>query len=236
MRSSSYDTAILFFSRQAAGEAAAKSFTANSRKSNLKIAASLIKQTLATARQTQIPVFISSGEEFAVTDFGPKLTAAVSSIFEKGYKNLLIIGNDCPTITPSLLSTAQAALETQPMVLGPAADGGVYLIGLTQAAFHKNAFAGLPWLTGQVFESLQQYASGLGLPVASLPVHQDIDTAADLQKIILRFGASNLFIKKIKSILASPDEYYLRYFTKVYSFKNNLNLPNRAPPFFSPFS
>lgn len=230
MRSNSSETAILFFTRQAAREAAAKSFTLRSRKSNFQVAASLIKQTLTTARQTQIPVFISSGDEFAVTGFGQKLTAAVASVFGQGFKNLLIIGNDCPTLTPALLLKAQAILEARPMVLGPATDGGVYLIGLTRAAFQQNEFCWLPWLTDQVFASLQQYACGLGLLVSFLPVHQDIDTAADLQKIILQFGAGNPVVQKLKSILSSLTKYFPPFICFNYAGKVNLNLPNRAPP------
>lgn len=231
MHHKSSKTALLFFTRQAAAEAAAKDFTYKAAsKSNVQIAAHLISQTLITLRQTPFPVFTYSGDEFAVTGFGPKLSEAVAAVFARGFEEVIIIGNDCPALSASLLIKTQVALKENAVVLGPTKNNGVYLIGLTKAAFNKLDFARLPWQTNQALKSLQQIAAAANYSVDLLPLLNDINSAADLKQIISQFIPQISSLKYLQCILASLNQRICTVIKPYTNFFYGLNLPNRAPP------
>jgi hypothetical protein len=77
---------------------------------------------------------------------------------------------------------AFAMLGRSDVVLGPALDGGYYLIGLKQPT--EKLFAGVPWSTDQVLAVTQQRAKTLGLSVGLTTAWRDVDTIADLQALI----------------------------------------------------
>ena len=91
----------------------------------------------------------------------------------------LMIGTDCPGVTTALLHQAAQALETADVVVGPANDGGYYLIGLRQ--WQPGMLEGIPWSTAGVMQATLDQALRLGLKVSRLPELVDIDTFADLK-------------------------------------------------------
>jgi rSAM/selenodomain-associated transferase 1 len=91
----------------------------------------------------------------------------------------IVIGSDCPGLTPEVLWAAHDALATEPMVIGPASDGGYYLIGFTEDA--EFAFADIAWSTAQVFEETAGRFAARGYRLAVLPELDDIDTPEDLE-------------------------------------------------------
>jgi uncharacterized protein len=110
-------------------------------------------------------------------DLGEKLTAAAASQFQQGVKKLLIVGSDCPYITPDHYAEATKALDTHDVVIGPALDGGYYLIGLR--AVHPLLFANINWSTDKVFAQTCNAAANLGLKVHVLDILSDIDFPED---------------------------------------------------------
>ncbi len=111
-------------------------------------------------------------------DFGFVLMSAVRGFLEAGHDCAVLINSDSPTLPSSLLSEAVEALRKpgDRVVLGPATDGGYYLIGLKAA--HQQLFRGIPWSTGDVFRLTVELARGIGLPVVTLPPWYDVDDAA----------------------------------------------------------
>jgi len=111
-------------------------------------------------------------------DLGKRMAHAFSFHFREGYRKVMIIGTDCPGITPLLLKTAVKALETSRSVIGPAEDGGYYLLGLTDD--YPGLFTGKAWGTSTVFRDtcadLERIAPGFTV----LPVLPDIDRPEDL--------------------------------------------------------
>ncbi|MXO91151.1 TIGR04282 family arsenosugar biosynthesis glycosyltransferase [Pontixanthobacter aquaemixtae] len=90
----------------------------------------------------------------------------------------IVIGSDCPGLTPQVLKDARDTLSTKPAVIGPASDGGYYLLGYNEPA--DFAFADMEWSTDSVFaETLKRFAAR-GIHPAVLPELSDVDTAADL--------------------------------------------------------
>ena len=115
-------------------------------------------------------------------DLGRRMHHTFVDLFAKGYKQVIIVGTDVPTLPLSVYQEALALLGRSDVVLGPALDGGYYLIGLTQPA--EKLFTGVPWSTDQVIAVTQQHAKTLCLSVGLTTAWRDVDTIADLQALI----------------------------------------------------
>ena len=171
-------TAILVFARTAAEESKHKHFCADPVR-NQALLAALGEQTLSVARATPYPVFHLTEKEQRGSDFGQRISNAVADIFARGYERLLILGSDCPTISPALLRKAGSLLRSGTSVLGPDQRGGAYLIGLTKEDFCAQCFARLPWQTPGVLSALQKQ---LSRPVL-LTMHPDLNDRSDLERL-----------------------------------------------------
>jgi rSAM/selenodomain-associated transferase 1 len=111
-------------------------------------------------------------------DLGKKMLAAFEQGFSGKAQKIVIIGTDCPALTPALLRAAFLNLKTNDLVLGPAEDGGYYLIGLRKrAAF---LFQDISWGSKEVFSQTQTKAAEYDLSLATLETLRDIDRPVDL--------------------------------------------------------
>ena len=113
----------------------------------------------------------------ASDDFSNVLFGASRELLAAGHDCVLLVNGDSPTLPPDFLADAIAALR-QPgdrVVLGPAIDGGYYLIGLKQT--HHHLFTSIAWGTETVARSTRDRAAKIGLPVVELPEWYDIDDA-----------------------------------------------------------
>lgn len=111
-------------------------------------------------------------------DLGERMTTAFAAAFATGAERVAIIGTDCPGLRASHLTQAFAALEDADVVLGPATDGGYYLLGLRQP--QPELFQNKTWSTDSVLSDTLADAHRLGLRVALLPELRDVDNAGDL--------------------------------------------------------
>jgi rSAM/selenodomain-associated transferase 1 len=114
-------------------------------------------------------------------DLGDRLMAATSEIAEP----TVVIGTDCPDLGPQISQQAFRALKDADVVLGPAADGGYYLIGFKRPMPYL--FAGIPWGSDQVARLTQQRAVNGGLSVALIDRLVDVDRPEDLEVLHDRF-------------------------------------------------
>ena len=112
-------------------------------------------------------------------DLGARMEAAVRCAFHQGYGKVILIGTDCPQLTSPILESAFAELDSNEVVIGPAEDGGYYLLALksVQPEFFRNK----NWGTESVLPETIANAARLGLRYTLLPVLRDVDTAADAQ-------------------------------------------------------
>ena len=111
-------------------------------------------------------------------DLGQRMTAAFAAAFAAGAGRVVIIGTDCPGLRDGHLAQAVGLLNDHDVVLGPATDGGYYLLGLRQP--QPELFQNKIWSTASVLTDTQADARRLGLRVALLPELRDVDTAEDL--------------------------------------------------------
>lgn len=110
---------------------------------------------------------------------GERMAHSFSEAFRAGRKRVVIIGSDCPGITVEILAAAFSALESRDLVLGPAMDGGYYLIGLTRP--HPSLFDDIAWGRESVLQ--QTLAKAHGLTIHHLPTLHDIDRPQDLDHL-----------------------------------------------------
>ena len=110
-------------------------------------------------------------------DLGARMLGAIAARFSAGAGKVLLIGTDCPEVDPALLETAFARLDRADAVLGPAADGGYYLVGMKRPI--AELFQGIPWSSPATLSATLARAAAAGVSVALLDQRRDIDTAAD---------------------------------------------------------
>ncbi len=116
-------------------------------------------------------------------DLGARMARVVEDGFSKAYGKVVLAGSDCPDLDSALTTAAFEALDEHDLVLGPASDGGYYLIGM---AIHSplddlDAFFGeMEWGTDTVLNATRARAKALNLRVFELPIRHDVDFPADL--------------------------------------------------------
>lgn len=111
-------------------------------------------------------------------DIGCRMASAFHESFQTGMKQVVLIGTDCPELDTKLMNQAFEALIQHDLVLGPALDGGYYLIGLNR--FIPELFTGISWSTAEVLSQTLSIAQKLELTVAFLPTLSDVDRPEDL--------------------------------------------------------
>ncbi|MEZ5941446.1 MAG: TIGR04282 family arsenosugar biosynthesis glycosyltransferase [Planctomycetaceae bacterium] len=114
---------------------------------------------------------------------GSRLNHALVSAFESS-DAAIVIGTDCPFLDSKLLLEACAALETNQAVIGPAADGGYYLLGLR--APHPELFQNIDWGTSVVREQTVAAGAAAGLQFNHLPMLSDVDHPQDVTPEVRR--------------------------------------------------
>jgi rSAM/selenodomain-associated transferase 1 len=120
---------------------------------------------------------------------GDRLAMALSErFFFHRTQKIVAIGVDDPRLTRGLVSDAFALLDSCEWVVGPANDGGFYLIGCRGAIFNPAIFRDVPWGTSKVLKLTLERISATQNTVAMLPARYDIDVIEDLQ----RFARENI--------------------------------------------
>jgi len=123
-------------------------------------------------------------------DLGERMHRAFAYCHKKHFGRIVIIGTDCVTLTAKDIERAFAKLESHDCVLGPCRDGGYYLIGLKFP--QAGLFKGINWDTSQVLDQTLRRAGRMKKTVFLLRTREDVDTAADLRKLLRN-------IKKIRT-------------------------------------
>ncbi len=115
--------------------------------------------------------------------FGDRLCHATEDLIALGYDSLCLIDSDSPTLPPQFLRAAVMALARpgDRMVLGPAKDGGYYLIGLKK--LHRRVFENIDWSTSKVLTQTVARATEIKLPVTLLPSWFDVDDGTTLRQL-----------------------------------------------------
>ncbi len=111
-------------------------------------------------------------------DLGTKMQDAFIQLFSAGYHHVVIIGSDCPDLEPAHVQQAFLSLLSHDVVIGPAEDGGYYLLGLRH--LHRELFTNKTWSGETVFSETIADLTRARLSYDVLPQLSDVDEAADL--------------------------------------------------------
>ncbi len=106
-------------------------------------------------------------------DLGRRLARAFEESFATGCRKVMAIGSDCPDMNGRHLTAGFERLATAALVLGPAKDGGYWLIGMNRCL--PTLFEGIDWSSAKVLEQTLQRAAALGVQVAMLETLEDVD-------------------------------------------------------------
>lgn len=126
------------------------------------------------------------------SDLGARMLHCLADMRAHGYTRVAIIGSDAPDIPPGLICDAFGTLAAAPAVLGPARDGGYYLIG-TSVPLPVEAFADVTWSAPTTLDETRRALGAQGIVPHLLGTWDDVDTFDDLQTLAARLksGASH---------------------------------------------
>ena len=116
---------------------------------------------------------LQSGE-----NLGERMQEAFSLLFKKGYHQCIIIGSDCPGLTNEIIDNAFESLKTNDVVIGAAADGGYYLLGMKK--LHSALFKNKNWSTEHVFTQTVNDIKQHQFLFKTMPVLNDVDEEKDV--------------------------------------------------------
>jgi len=121
---------------------------------------------------------------WGIQGFGRCLHHAIQSMLARGHTAACVLSADSPTLPTGLLVQAAQLLLApgERAVLGPAEDGGYYLLGLKTA--HPAIFSDIAWSTASVAEQTRDRARGLGLPLVELNTWYDVDSIVSLRRLL----------------------------------------------------
>lgn len=228
-------TVILAFVRTAEEEVKVKQLAGRAAglRAQHTVVSQLNQRLKRTIANTDLPVIWLSGEQQLGSNFGERITHAIKYAFDQGYENVMVVGNDCPRLTTSLLKKADAALQNSKLVVGKTPEGGAYLIGIHRSVFDPIAFKNLPWQTARLSDALSK-SENFRILESNLivsdqfPVLSDVNNYQQFRLLIEALPVDHPFCKLVKG--------FKRSFLYIHSFLFHIDLPHllaaglRAPP------
>lgn len=166
-------------------------------RSAARVYAALLEQTLEVTGASTFDVVESLAEEPTRAwidthderwevqrgaDLGARMRDAFQRRFGEGFDRVVIVGSDCPFLRRKHLSQAVEALERMGVVLGPACDGGYWLVAQRRPGV--NLFTGIPWSNPTTLAATRKRLKALGTPWFELEELDDVDTIEDLQNAL----------------------------------------------------
>jgi uncharacterized protein len=221
---SSNNTAILFFSASNKTEATRKKLTV-SRQQTEAVTTVFIQKNLEILRGLDVPFFWISDKGQRGNSFGERLENAFTDVYNKGFENVIAIGNDCLDLTQNHILQAIQNFKRGPSVFGATTDGGVYLLGFQKEFFKQIDLKNVSWQTNNVFAELTQLVDNQCFTLETL---SDIDNANDLIEFlknthqVIKNTLIALLKKQEPKPLISVKNYIRQYLLSIKSL--------RAPP------
>ncbi len=117
-------------------------------------------------------------------DLGQRMFNALQAALDLNYDDCILTGSDLPDLNPEMIQQAKKELKKAPACIGPASDGGYYLIGFQKKYLTDSIFKEMEWSTDRVLPETLSRLNTLGINPAILPEHQDMDTIEDLERLL----------------------------------------------------
>jgi rSAM/selenodomain-associated transferase 1 len=138
---------------------------------------------------------------------GDRMRNAFTRTFSDGFCRVVLLGTDMPDLPGSIIDEAFSSLSCHPSVIGPALDGGYYLIGFQQDFFSPRAFDNIPWGTQHVLNKTLSVFKEAKQNIHILPSWQDTDDYDDLlalhKRIVNEETAAHHTGKALKAVFST---------------------------------
>ncbi|MGW9684627.1 TIGR04282 family arsenosugar biosynthesis glycosyltransferase [Flagellimonas sp. 2504JD1-5] len=197
------ETAILIFANSAVVDARNKTSISKS-----ELFYELTAHTLNIVHQSGLPFFHFTEKEQNGTNFGERFSNAIQAIYDKGYENIITVGNDSPELRLHHLAETNNQLKLGKTVLGPTFDGGFYLMGLHRSNFDPSLFQKLPWQRVGLFNKISCLFSTNNSTLHTLPLLRDIDILEDVSALLNFIGRIPKVVYKILADLTKRNIYF----------------------------
>ncbi len=145
------------------------------------------------------------------SDLGERMAHALDTAFQEGADRAVLIGSDIPDFPAPLLAKALDDLRRMPVLLGPALDGGYYLIGFQRQAFTHTAFTNITWSRPNVLDATLTRLKSAGLDAGFLPPWNDVDDIWDLNALYRLNLAGSFAQSRTMAALEEKQELLARY-------------------------
>lgn len=117
-------------------------------------------------------------------DLGKRMSNVFTNCFQKGFQSVVLIGSDSPDLPARIIGEAFDSLEKSGAVIGPAFDGGYYLIGFSSGSFSPRVFENMEWSTDRVFPETIRRLREDAVSIHILPRWQDMDRREDIHSLL----------------------------------------------------
>ncbi|MBK0383837.1 DUF2064 domain-containing protein [Pedobacter sp. SD-b] len=215
-------TCVLYFTR---GKSGVKSFS-SSKKKSAAVQRLLFFKTLSEIRKTKLDFQISNGKIFG-EDVLNRLNGAVAQIFASGFEQIIVVGDDTPELSIQQILQADQALKNGNICIGPAKDGGTYLMAFSRSDFQKGILQNLTWHNANFRDELLENIASAHLDYELLAPLEDLDTASDLSIFLSRSSINSFFriLKNLFFIIQKRFSTYHKYSQKFFEYSLD-----RGPP------
>lgn len=135
-------------------------------------------------RRKEFMIWLGGGYQFYPqlgNDLGERMKNAFTFGFKEGYQNMIILGSDSPDIPKAIIKEALNSLLIKDAVIGPAQDGGYYLIGFKKDSFNSSIFERIEWGANTVYGKTVDILNKKNISFHVLPQWRDIDTYEDMK-------------------------------------------------------
>lgn len=140
-------------------------------------------------------------------DLGVRMRNAFRKVFSLGFSKAVLIGSDVPDLDAAELRNAFVSLGERGAVIGPALDGGYYLLGFRREAFNGGVFSGIDWGTARVFAQTMKRFKAAGCPPLIGRLKSDIDTFSDLKAFYERNAGSSAAPRTMRELAGLEERF-----------------------------
>ena len=191
------DRIVLFARQPVAGHVKTRIADAVSSPTAAAVYGALLEHSIDVVRRTGLPWSLSlaapadpvwtaalsvAAEVQVEGDLGRRMDACLQRWFGAGADRVVIVGSDIPGVAPGHLRDAFDALDRHAVVLGPAGDGGYWLVGQREPGV--DCFSGVPWSSPDTLAATRRRLEELGLTWAEIDTLSDLDTVDDLRRTV----------------------------------------------------
>ena len=229
------NTAVIFFSLTPREEARQKSLVSGSEfVKDFRIAVLLRGHVKRQVDQTDLPCFLFDEYNQKGETFGEKFVSGIEKVFNDGFENVIVVGSDTPMLQSEHILKAADELQNElsDVVLGPAGDGGTWLMGFSYRSFNANIVENLPWKTDNLLKSIIEQMGEANL-ISFLDTFDDLDSNKDLQNFLRSWHARDGLIqlkKRIKTIIEYVWFEFFPDYSSLISREQSHSFLLRGPP------